>query len=87
MKTILKMILIATSIILIGCGGDGNASFDGKSNGLVVGKAIPVEPGDKLITDKNTVINVIHEVDSTTKLVTLISGTATLIRGNYDIVD
>ncbi len=88
MKTIIKMILIATTMTLLGCSGDGGGSFaQSQKIELVIGEEITVEAGDKLIADENTVINVVHEVDATTKKVTLLSGTATLIKGDYVIVN
>lgn len=80
-------------MIFTGC-SDGGASFDGESLTvqpkevtLVVGEEMTVEVGDKLQTDNNTVINVIHEIDSPLKKVTLLSGTATLIKGDYVLLN
>lgn len=84
MKTIISVILLVTIFTFTACsGGGGGSSSVVEGTPLVIGEEITVEAGDKLVTDENTVINVVHEVDSTTKKVTLISGTATFIKGDY----
>ena len=76
------LLMITAMIIFIGC---GDASFQEQNNEIqvVIGEEMIVNSGDKLITQDDTVIRVVHEVDSTFKRVTLLSGTAILIRGDY----
>ena len=85
MRNRINILLIVTAMIMfIGC-GSGDASFQGQNEEIevMIGEEIVVNSGDKLITQEDTTIRVIHEVDSTYKRVTLLSGTATLIRGDY----
>ena len=76
------LLMITAMIVFIGC---GDASFQEQNNEIevMIGEEIIVNSGDKLITQDDTTIRVVHEVDSTYKRVTLLSGTATLIRGDY----
>jgi|FLOH01.1.fsa_nt_gi hypothetical protein len=87
MKTIISIILLVTIFTFTACSGGGGSSSVVDATPLVIGEEITVEAGDQLQTDENTVINVVHEVDSTTKKVTLLSGTATLIKGDYVLLN
>ena len=83
MKHKINILLMITAMIMfIGC---GDASFQEQNNEIqvVIGEEMIVNSGDKLIIQDDTVIRVVHEVDSTFKRVTLLSGTAILIRGDY----
>lgn len=88
MKTILYITLIAAAMLFVGCsGGGGGGGSNANETALIIGEEILIEEGDKLLAENNAEINVVHEVDNTTKKVTLISGTATLIKGDYVLVD
>jgi len=87
MKSIISIILISTTIMFFGCNGDASFENEMESITLSIGKEVDVQEGDKIITGEDTVINVVHEVDSSTKKVTLISGTAELIKGDYVVVN
>jgi len=88
MRNILSILLLAITIMFIGC-SDGSASFEGASEELelIIGEEMSVQEGDQLLTEEGTVINVVHEVDSPIKKVTLLSGTAKLIRGDYVVLN
>ena len=73
--------------MFFGCNGDASFENEMESITLSIGKEVDVQEGDKIITGEDTVINVVHEVDSSTKKVTLISGTAELIKGDYVVVN
>jgi len=54
------------------------------SNRMEIGKPYNVYTGDTInILSDDTVINVVHTLDNDIKVVTLISGNADLLRGNY----
>ena len=75
--------------MFFGCSGDGDASFEDEiqSLKLSIGQEMIVLEGDKVITGEDTVINIVHEIDSSTKKVTLLSGTAELLKGDYVVVN
>ena len=85
MRNIVKIILATTLFMFIGCSGGGKSTQTSEAIPLAVGEEVVVQEGDKLITNEDTVINVVHEVDSPIKRVTLVSGTAELLRGDYEI--
>lgn len=87
MKNIISMMLMSTSIMFFGCNGDSSFENELQITPLSVGQEMIVQEGDKLVTGEDTVINVVHEVDSTLKKVTLISGTAELLKGDYVVVN
>ena len=89
MRSIISMLLISISTVFFGCSDNGNASFENEveSITMIIGQEMNVEEGDKVITGEDTVINVVHEVDSSIKKVTLLSGSAELIRGSYVVVN
>lgn len=94
MKNIRNIIVLATTIFFIGC-GDGGASFDGETpkvqneeSPLVIGEEIAVQSGDTIVPkDDSTEIRINHVLGDTIKHVTLLSGSATLIKGSYEITN
>jgi hypothetical protein len=82
------LILLSTAVIT-GCGsGDFNVhnvkSTAPQQTALVLGQEYEVFPQDALEPDDvNTKISVRHEVATDRKYVTLLTGNASLIRGNF----
>ena len=89
MKSIIIMASVIAALTFFGCSGNDGALFEGDSKtvSLNIGEEMLVSEGDKLQAGEDTVINVIHEVDNPIKKVTLLSGTAELIRGDYEITN
>ena len=53
---------------------------------LEIGVALEVNQGDKLIQDSaDTVIRITHELDNDVKKIELLSGSAHLLRGSYEL--
>lgn len=83
-----KTFLLSSLLILLGgCGDSSNGTVLGTGAGDVVvmnvGTEYTVGSGDKLVSDDNATISVVHTLDEEIKKVTLINGTATLLRGSY----
>ncbi|MDF1884454.1 hypothetical protein JHD49_10920 [Sulfurimonas sp. SAG-AH-194-C21] len=77
------------TMIIAGCEGKITQGNDTQvsSIDLQIGEVYTINDGDKLINDSNdTEIEVTHRVSSNTKEVKIISGSATLLRGNYEVV-
>ena len=90
MKTLKPLIAINLLILLLaGCGEESNKSVfkDSQTDGIYTlskGDQSEILPGDKLEpTDDATEIEVIHTLDDDTKHVTILEGSATLLRGRY----
>jgi len=71
---------IAVSL-LTGC-GSGTTTNGSTETSMVIGTAYTVATGDKVVPDGTSTITVEHLLDATTKTVTLLSGSATLIQYN-----
>ncbi|MEA3352923.1 MAG: hypothetical protein U9Q33_03770 [Campylobacterota bacterium] len=73
-----------TALFLSACGGGSESSFKNAQTIQDLELDIPVRvyEGDTLTkNDENTTINVSHEIENDIKIVTLLSGSATLLRG------
>jgi hypothetical protein len=78
--------VLITALALAGCGGGGNAGGDAAPVGisLAIGVPVTVFPGDQLEpSSSNTRINVVHNINNNTKQVTLLEGSANLLRGDF----
>lgn len=89
-KDIYRLTLTTLSLLLLaGCGESENKTVfgDTATDGvytLKVGESSQVLEGDTLEpNDANTRIEVEHILDDNTKYVTILSGSATLLRGQY----
>jgi len=84
--------LLVVSLLVLtfsGCGED-SAKFGSAQEQTILqqGVAQVVESGDKLIKhNDNTTIEVTHEPDSNIKKVILLNGSATLIKGSYEVTN
>ena len=79
-------IALCVAIGLIGCGGDAKFETQNNARSLTIGETVIVYTGDKVIPEnEETVIDVEHTLNDNTKSVTLISGSASLLRGDYAI--
>ena len=90
MKKLQLLTLTTLSLLLLaGCGESSNKSVfgDTAADGVYTmnaGDTSQVMPGDILEpNDANTRIEVEHILDDDTKYVTIIEGSATLLRGSY----
>ena len=80
-------ISLTTALFLSACGGESSAAFEQTQETITLQKGIAqeVNKGDKLIKeDDDTTIKVVHELGNDIKSVTLLIGSARLIRGNYE---
>ena len=88
MKNFIKL-TFAFSILLAllgGCGEGSNKSvFSNETITMSLNTAYEVHEGDKVTPDGESKIVVNHVLDINTKTVTLLSGSATLLRGSYEI--
>ena len=83
----LLLLSIILTLLLSACGSGSSASFEqvNETIQLEIGVAQEVSTGDKLIEEEdNTTIKVVHELNNDIKSVTLLTGSAKLIRGNYE---
>ena len=89
MKTLKLLSTTALSLLLLaGCEQSNKSVFgDTDTDGiytLEVGERSQLLPGDRLEPDDtNTRVKVEHILDDDTKYVTIIEGSATLLRGSY----
>jgi len=82
---ILKITLaFVASAFFIGCEGKFDESR--ASSALAVDEATQIFEGDEVVPDGSANIDVVHRLSDDTKWVTLKSGTATLLRGDYTLV-
>jgi hypothetical protein len=89
----LQLLSITTLLLLLlaGCGESSNRSVFGDTQAdgvytLSVGESSQVLAGDILEpNDANTRIQIEHIIDDDTKYVTILSGSATLLRGSYAV--
>ena len=90
MKRVKLLSTTALSILLLaGCGEGSNKSVFGTDAGDAIinmyqGETTQIQKGDKLVPDNaNTRVKVEHILDDDTKYVTILEGSATLLRGSY----
>ena len=92
MKIVKQLSITSLFILLLaGCGEDHNKSVFGDSNTdavitMSVGQSSEVLAGD--IIEPNTAstrIQIDHVIDDDTKYVTILEGSATLLRGSYAV--
>lgn len=88
MRRMMKYLLFIfpLAMFLIACGDGSRASFEKTQTSieLQLNEPVSVYAGDKVQPeDENTTIKVTHEAIANTKTVTLLSGSATLLRGDY----
>lgn len=89
MKKYMKQLTLLSLLPLAftACGG-GEASFEQAGTVVVLEQNVPisVNPGDTLTqTSDDTRISVTHDITNDTKEVTLLAGSAELLRGDYEI--
>ena len=77
------MLITAFAILNSGCEGKFEESTT--TTAMSVNEIYTVYPGDELVPDGSSEIRVIHTLSNDTKEVTLISGSATLLRGDYTL--
>lgn len=79
------MMILAGALLLAGCGNDSKSSGVEKIS-MVQGEAVSVYPGDSIEPgSEDTEISIRHEVGEEVKSVTLIAGSADLLRGKYAV--
>lgn len=83
------LLSISAALILSACGGDGSeGSLENDSIVLELNEPILVYAGDSLEkSSEDTTVNIVHDLTNDTKTVTLLTGSATLIRGGYTLDD
>ena len=81
----LIMATLAGALALAGC-GDDNRGGGKETVSMVVGEAVSVYPGDSVTPGSDdTRIAIRHQVGEEVKTVTLLAGSAELLRGDYAI--
>jgi hypothetical protein len=88
MKRIKYLILTISILLFTSCSGGGSDAYYEAADVITmeIGTTYSVNPSDKVIPlSSNTVIDVVHTINNNTKEVTLVSGSAELIRGDYSI--
>ncbi|MCV6609022.1 MAG: hypothetical protein OIF32_12485 [Campylobacterales bacterium] len=76
-----SLLLIVFLLFFIGCSKEDIVEQDVDYHGMESGKTITIYPGDKVIPRGNeAVIDVVHNSETNTKTVTLVSGSADLFR-------
>lgn len=91
MRRQLQTISLCALLLLLvaGCGENSNKSVfgtnkDGEIISMFEGETTQVQEGDKLVPDNaKTRVKVEHILDDNTKYITILSGSATLLRGSY----
>ena len=91
MKTVkISLSALLITLLMLGC-EDKDAvisSSDSKKIMLEVGEVYTINKGDRLINeDENTTIEVTHLVSSNIKQVKVISGSAALLRDNFQEIE
>ena len=77
------MMILAGALLLAGCGHDSKSSSVEKVS-MVQGEALSVYPGDSIAPGSDeTRISIRHEVGEEVKSITLLQGSADLLRGDY----
>ena len=80
------MMILAGALLLAGCGHDSKSSSSVEKISMVQGEAVSVYPGDSIAPGNDeTRIAIRHEVGQEVKSVTLLAGSAELLRGEYAI--
>lgn len=91
-KIYITITLLLSIVALSSCGGGGSGGSNGSvygdsSSGVVTmqtGVTYQVYSGNQVVpVNSSTVISVSHVLNDSTKYVTLLSGSATLLRGSY----
>ena len=92
MKYVTKLTLAFSALLplLGGCGESSNKTVFGttpanETTAMLLNTPYIVNEGDKIIPDGLTEIVVNHVLDVNTKSVTLLSGSAALLRGTYAV--
>jgi hypothetical protein len=82
--TLLLASTVATALFLSACQGEFNET---KADAFTMqtGKEYTVYPGDTVAPDGEANISVKHQLSTDTKSVTLLSGKATFLRGDYHL--
>ena len=89
MKTLKLLSATALSILLLaGCEQNNKSVFGTDTGDAIIsmyqGETTQIQKGDKLVPDNaNTRVKVEHILDHDTKYVTILEGSATLLRGSY----
>ena len=82
LETVLIPALTAAIFVVTGCSSDSKNKNDAVA--MMVGETLSVYPGDKITPgSEDTRISIRHEVGREIKNVTLLAGTAELVRGTY----
>ncbi len=92
MKYVTKLTLAFSALLALvsGCGESSNKTVFGntpknETTAMLLNTPYIVNQGDKIIPDGLTEIVVNHVLDVNTKSVTLLSGSAALLRGTYAV--
>ena len=81
-KRMIVSAVLAGAFALAGCGSDSSDKREAAA--MVVGEAVSVYPGDSVTPGSDdTRIAIRHEVGEEVKVVTLLEGSAELLRGDY----
>ncbi len=82
-KIYITALVISGLFFLSGC--EGKFEESSVSQTLAIGVPTQVYVGDKLLPSEETQIDVTHRLSDDSKWITLRSGTASLLRGDYKL--
>jgi len=76
------VLILFTAALLTACGSGGSGGGD--SVKLGAGEKVSLSSGDKIIKDQeNTKIEISHKLEAGQKELTVLSGSISLVKGNY----
>lgn len=82
MKIKESIIILSLAALLTACGSGGSGGED--SVNLGTGEKVSLSSGDKIIkNEENTRVEISHKLEAGQKELTVLSGSITLVKGNY----
>lgn len=83
-KKIIQSALVISALMFSGC-GDGDVTGDSNNTEVVqAGDTYTLSSGDTIRqNDDNTTINITHTIETGVKIVEVLSGSITIVKGNY----
>ncbi len=83
--TQIRRAALAASALALLAGCQGEFKEKSASQSMVPGTAYEVFASDSVVPSGTAQINVVHTLSNDVKIVTLVSGSATLLRGDYTL--